>query len=40
MAYFAPARALYERFGFVYCEPFGDYIPDPNSMFMTLGLKD
>ena len=40
MAYFAPARALYERFGFVYCEPFGDYIPDPNSMFMTLSLKD
>ena len=40
MAYFAPARALYERFGFVYCEPFGDYIPDPNSMFMTLILKD
>jgi len=40
MAYFAPARTLYERFGFVYCEPFGDYIPDPNSMFMTLSLKD
>lgn len=40
MACFAPARALYERFGFVYCEPFGDYIPDPNSMFMTLSLKD
>jgi putative acetyltransferase len=29
---------VYERFGFHYCEPFGDYIPDPNSMFMTLAL--
>ncbi len=38
MSYFVPARAVYERFGFCYCEPFGDYIPDPNSMFMTLAL--
>ena len=35
---FAPARALYERYGFEYCGPFGDYGPDPNSVFMTLGL--
>ena len=36
--YFAPARALYARHGFVECEPFGDYRPDPNSVFMTLAL--
>jgi putative acetyltransferase len=34
--YFAPARALYRRHGFVECEPFADYKPDPNSVFMTL----
>ena len=38
MAAFAPARALYESFGFVACAPFGDYRPDPNSVFMTLAL--
>lgn len=38
MAFFAPAHALYERHGFVRCEPFGDYRPDPNSVFMTLAL--
>ena len=31
-------RALYFRFGFVYCAPFGDYVLDPNSVFMTLEL--
>ncbi len=36
--FFAPARALYARHGFVECGPFGDYRPDPNSTFMTLGL--
>ena len=36
--YFAPARALYARHGFVECEPFGDYRLDPNSVFMTLEL--
>jgi putative acetyltransferase len=36
--YFAPARALYARHGFVECPPFGDYQPDPNSVFMTLAL--
>jgi len=35
MDYFAPARALYERHGFVECEPFADYVSDPNSLFMT-----
>ena len=34
-AFFAPARALYARHGFVECEPFGDYRPDPLSVFMT-----
>ena len=38
MEAFAPARALYSRFGFVACEPFGDYRLDPNSVFMTLEL--
>lgn len=33
--FFAPARALYLRCGFEYCEPFGDYQPDPLSVFMT-----
>ena len=35
---FAPARRLYERFGFAYCAPFADYIDDPNSVFMTRTL--
>lgn len=36
--FFAPARALYERYGFTPCEPFADYPKDPNSMHMTKGL--
>ena len=32
---FAPAHALYGRFGFCRCGPFGEYIQDPNSVFMT-----
>lgn len=36
--YFAPARTLYARYGFVECPPFGAYRPDPNSVFMTLVL--
>jgi len=35
---FEPARKLYETFGFIYCEPFGDYVNDPNSVFMTKEL--
>ena len=35
---FAPARALYARFGFELCGPFADYIDDPNSVFMTREL--
>jgi len=35
---FAPARALYLRYGFVYRGPFADYADDPNSVFMTKEL--
>lgn len=38
MEAFAPARALYARFGFQYCEPFAGYVLDPHSVFMTLSL--
>ncbi|HVE54099.1 MAG TPA: GNAT family N-acetyltransferase [Ramlibacter sp.] len=38
MAAFRPAQQLYESFGFTQCGPFGDYAPDPNSVFMTLRL--
>ena len=37
--YFDPARELYRRHGFVECPPFGDYVLDPNSVFMTLELR-
>ena len=36
--YFAPARALYASAGFEPCDPFGDYRPDANSVFMTMTL--
>jgi putative acetyltransferase len=32
--FFEPARRLYEKFGFQYCQPFSNYIDDPNSTFM------
>jgi putative acetyltransferase len=35
---FVPALALYEAHGFEYCPPFGDYVEDPFSRFMTLAL--
>ena len=38
MAAFAPARKLYEKHGFAYCDPFADYRLDPHSVFMTLEL--
>jgi len=38
MAFFEPARALYQRFGFEYCDPFADYVLDPNSVFMVKQL--
>lgn len=37
-AYFAPARRLYARHGFVECAPFSSYVVDPNSVFMQLDL--
>lgn len=36
--FFLPARRLYEKFGFAYCEPFADYERDPHSVFMTRTL--
>jgi len=36
---FLPARRLYESFGFTYCEPFADYVEDPNSAFMTREIR-
>jgi len=35
---FLPARALYEAYGFQYCPPFGEYVDDPFSRFMTLAI--
>ena len=37
--YFLPARALYRRQGFAECGPFGSYVPDVNSIFMSLDLR-
>lgn len=38
MAAFKPAQKLYESFGFTYCGPFGEYVEDPHSVFMTMRL--
>jgi putative acetyltransferase len=35
---FVPAHRLYASCGFVFCGPFGDYIEDPHSVFMTRRL--
>ena len=35
---FAPARALYTRYGFTECDPFADYQLDPYSTFMSIEL--
>ncbi len=40
MVAFEPALQLYAGFGFTYCEPFGDYVEDPNSVFLTKDLGD
>ena len=37
--YFQPAVSLYRNHGFVECPPFADYVQDPNSIFMTLDLR-
>ncbi len=33
--YFEPAVAMYRTAGFSECAPFGNYRPDPNSLFLT-----
>lgn len=38
--YFRSARALYRSHGFVDCPPFADYVLDPNSVFMSLELRE
>lgn len=38
--YFRPAHGLYRRNGFVECEAFEGYQPDPNSLFFTRSLAD
>ena len=35
---FKPSRTLYKSCGFENCSPFGDYVEDPNSVYMTLDL--
>jgi putative acetyltransferase len=39
MEAFVPARTLYASFGFVPCEPFGDYVPSRNSTCMRRPLS-
>jgi len=40
MEFFEAGRRLYTSFGFVPCSPFGNYKPDPNSVFMTRQLTE
>ena len=35
---FKPAQKLYESFGFTCCGPFGEYVEDPYSVFMSMRL--
>jgi putative acetyltransferase len=37
--FFAPARRLYERHGFVPCPPFADYTADPHSVYLELDRR-
>jgi putative acetyltransferase len=37
---FEVARQLYEKAGFEYCGPFGDYMLDPSSVFMTIDISN
>jgi putative acetyltransferase len=39
MEAFAPAHRLYAAHGFRECGPFADYVPDPNSVYMTRELR-
>jgi putative acetyltransferase len=36
---FAPARALYERCGFIPCDPHGPYVGSPTSACMTIAIE-
>ena len=38
MDVFIPARKLYQRYGFIECPPFAQYVEDPASICMTLAL--
>ncbi len=38
MPEFGAARALYQRYGFEFRGPFGNYVDDPNSVFMAKEL--
>jgi putative acetyltransferase len=38
--YFRPAREFYRSHGFRECPPFGEYVLDPNSVFMSLDLRE
>lgn len=38
MAFFEPARQLYLKHGFTYCDAFAGYKPDPNSVFMQFDI--
>ncbi|WP_020659850.1 GNAT family N-acetyltransferase [Amycolatopsis benzoatilytica] len=38
MEFFAPARRLYRKAGFADCAPFGSYVEDPNSVYLTREL--
>jgi putative acetyltransferase len=38
--YFELARSLYRSHGFVACPTVAEYLPDPNSVFMSLDLRN
>ncbi|HST82505.1 MAG TPA: GNAT family N-acetyltransferase [Kineosporiaceae bacterium] len=38
-AFFAPARKMYQKAGFEYCEPFAGYQNDPNSVYLTKVIR-
>ncbi|QBR93203.1 GNAT family N-acetyltransferase [Nocardioides euryhalodurans] len=40
MEFFVAARTLYAKAGFVPCPPFGAYVEDPHSVFMSMALAD
>jgi len=40
MDFFKPARNLYLKYGFIECEPFGEYVEDVHSVFMSRKLNN